>query len=224
MINLRKTQSGIIAILLSILFLNSAIAQSAEADSTEIGKVTINRSGFLSKDTTIILYRKYDHKILQVVENGKEVAEDKLYKYENELENALDNDVLVQKLPEIDELEKRLDSPDFPDSAKLAEIKRILENMDDMKSEIGSIKVNMLKIRREILIARVLRNEIRNLLESNNFNPGDNVKTLELSRGKCKIDGVELGYDLAWEVRKIVNKYRFKKLGEDESIQYEFDD
>lgn len=216
---------------ISILLLFGAMSQEmlAQIDSphqatTIIGKITIVRTGFLSKDTTIIRYHRVSLNIVEVINNGDTVPESSFYRYEDNVRNALESNRVREMMPGLDELEKHLDSPEFSDSAKLVELERVLNTMDLMKSNYASIRVSILRMRLNILRDRNMRDEIRKELEKHGYAPANGVKTLKISQDMCEIDGATLQDDLAMKVKKIFEKYRERMIPENEETEIIFDD
>ena len=201
-----------------IHFLNTTTAGSLDT-----GKVIILKSGFLSKDSTVIEYIKGSNEIIRVYENGKEVPARKYGKYREKIFETLELKKISEFLPDLQELEVFLESGKLSLDEKLIEMEAILEEMAEMESEMAEVNREILGIRHESLSFKVLRKKLQETLWSNDVFPPDEVNIIEVDADKFIVDGIELDSTMTKLCREVYEDVRGDKVGENESVKIQFD-
>ncbi len=191
-------------------------------DSTGIGEITILKSGFLSRDSTVINYRKKDKTIIRVIENGKEVPAKRHHKYEKHVREVDEFEKMSELLPEIKELEVMLESEELTMQEKLMELKEIQLELSDMESELAEQQHLIVEVHRRSIMFDVMRSDLLNYLHGQGFNPPEDVSIIEVTRDSFTVDGVILADSLADNCYDIFDSHRGQKLGKGESVKIEF--
>jgi len=193
------------------------------ADSLDTGKVIILKSGFLSKDSTVIEYIKGSKKIIRVYDNGGEVPARKYGKYHKQILEMLEMERMSELLPELRELEVLIESEKLSSIEKLFEMEIMLKEMAVMKSELAEVNREIIGIRHETLSFKVLRKKLQETLWSNDVYPPDEVNIIEVDAEKFIVDGIELDSTMTKLCRDVYEDVRGNKVGKNESVKIQFD-
>jgi hypothetical protein len=223
---MKITGYKITCVFLALLILGVGVLAYHELyaqDSPEIYEITITHSKFLSKEKIVIRYRKVDWKILSITLNGREVPESEFSKYESDLHGALDAEILHDVMPRVFKLEERLDSPDIPDSVKLAELRDVLKTLRPMKSDHAETYAGVLETRQWRIFRPYFKKDVRAALKKHGFEPPLGFVELAMGSEFCRVDDVELPQVLADEIKNIFADYRGVTLRNGEEVIFRYD-
>ena len=192
-------------------------------DSLDTGKVIILKSGFLSKDSTVIEYIKGSKEIIRVFENGKEVPTRKYGKYQKKILETLELEKISKLLPEFKELQILMESEKVSFEKKLAETKAMLKELEMMKSELADVNREILEMHRDKLSFKVLRKILQETLWSKDIFPPDEVNLIEVDADKFIVDGIVLDSVMTKLCREVYEDVRGSRVGKNESVKIQFD-
>lgn len=221
---MRNLRSILCVIFMTGIGLFAQENESMTQDSAAIGTVTITRSGFRKDSKLEIRYRKHDRKIMGVTDNGKEIPENKFHKYEKKLSGALESTTVSERLPEFDDLAKRLDSGDMPDSVKLDEITSVLVEIDKLESGLARTYKGLFEAKQRMILLANLRHEILDALASHRFILKNECRELAISSDACWIDGERLSDEAFQIVHSLWQKYKERDLEPDEKTTIIFNE
>ncbi len=193
------------------------------SDSLDTGKVIILKSGFLSKDSTVIEYIKGSNEIIRVFDNGKEIPTRKYGKYREKILETLELEKMSELLPELQELEVLMESEKLSALEKLDEMEVMIKEMAVMKSELAEVNREIIEIRHETLSFKVLRKKLQETLWSKDIFPPDEVNLIEVDADKFIVDGIELDSAMTKLCREIFEEVQGNKIGKNESVKIQFD-
>jgi tyrosyl-tRNA synthetase len=195
-----------------------------KADST-VQQIIIKHSGFLKDDELIIQFRKDDHEIIKVVDEGKIVADEEFYKYESMLHNYLQFRSLEEIVPRI----KRLKRDIRRRAAHLAPLR--IREMVQLELKLDSLRLNLiapreriarqlsesvLQTQRDMLeikarlkleqteIQQTIQKLIKELLQEGIIPSKEDV-TIKTKKGKCWVNGRRLSDEEIEKLKEIWN-------------------
>jgi len=106
-----------------------------EERSPEIKELTIRNSGFRSRSTVIIRYREEDKKIVEVIENGRNLPPEEFVRYESIIREVLEIPQIDRLLPEIERAKRRAESQRISEESKIREMLELRRRMEGLESD-----------------------------------------------------------------------------------------
>ena len=195
----------------------SLYTQDTPVNNDELGVIKITKSGFFLRDTLIIKYNKFDKSIQSVRDNGKNIPENKFYKYEKQIQEVLEHTKLEDILVEIDEMDDLLKRTDIHDTLKLAELHRIKEYLDAMNFDLADTYLDIYSIYEDELIFKQFR-----IMVLEQMDLKDLPFELETSNKECKVDHNLLSKGECSELMKLYEVMFDRSLDKNESVTIQF--
>lgn len=160
-------------------------------------RIIIKKSGFFRKNKIIIDFNPMTQQIIQVVDNGKTIPENKFHKYQDHLEDATEYAELESLHPRMEELEMKIDMLQLPDSEKLAELEALLIDLEDFDSDRAHFKKQHYASAIRVIELDNLEEEIQNILSDAGVTPPQKIKEIAIEDGKFYLNGEALKGEIA---------------------------
>ena len=192
--------------------------------ASDIGKITITRTGVLSrKKLTVIRYRKSDLAIIGVTDNGREIPADQFETYRGVLTQTLEHPRLRELLARIDQVQKALDSGN-PLSPELSrQLGRLFAEVDAFASRVSPANKIVIESRRDRLSQAAFHKAVSALLTENKLAAsGDKVRLVIRPTG-CAVNHRSLSDEISKEVHRIWRDTGRTEIQKGDTIIMEFD-
>ncbi|MFC1502127.1 hypothetical protein ACFL6A_01785 [bacterium] len=202
------------------------VQEQDKADST-LQQITIKHSGFLKDDELIIQYRKDDHEITKVIDEGKVVPSEEFYQYEGMLHNYLQFRSLDDIVPRVSRLKREIRRQSarlVP--ARIRDLVRLQLRVDSLRTgvvfpkeriaqklreSIVQTQIDMSEIKTRLKLRQTeLRKKIRELIDElhdQGIIPGKEDITIKTKKGKCWVNGRRLSDEETEKLEEIWNKH-----------------
>jgi len=192
-------------------------------------RLIIKKSGFLRKNKIVIDYDPRSLEIFKVVDNDEDITSNRLHKYRDYLEESTEYAELEALHPRMEELEFRIQMDQSTDSAKLKDLKFLLEDLQTLKSDRAHfIKQQYSSIKRVIELDE-LEEVLQTILSDAGLKAPQKIEEIAIKKGKFFLNGEEIKGEVgqkcieAYSSQSDLNLEDLEKKGDEISIQIHFD-
>ncbi|NQT62637.1 MAG: hypothetical protein HQ556_06725 [Candidatus Marinimicrobia bacterium] len=192
-------------------------------------RIVIKKSGFFKKNKIIIDFDPMTKKIMNVLDNGKEMPEKKFHKYQEYLEDATELAPLAALHPAMEEMDLRIELGELPSLEGLEGLDSLIIHLDALESAHAVIKKEHYKSIKHVIELDNLAETIQNILGESGATPPQKIETIAIKKGKFYVNGDEIKGETG---KKCIQAYMansdltpedMEKKGEEISIKILFD-
>ena len=207
---------------------NQILVHKLPFRETRVARIVIKKSGFFRKSKIVIDFDPFSKEIVKVVDNGEEIPEKKLYKYQEYLEDATEYSELEALHPRMEEIELEIDMLRLPDSEKLADLEALIIDLEGLKSDRAYLKKEHYTSIKRVIELESLEEDIQNALEEAGMDVPKKIETIEIKKGKFFLNDKEITGTAGEKcVQAYINNSDLEhedleKKGEEISIQIRF--
>lgn len=155
-------------------------------------RIIIKKSGLFKKSKIIIDFDPMNKKIMKVMDNGKEMPENKFHKYQEYLEDATERASLEALHPVMEEMDLRLELGELPSLEGLEGLDSLIIHLEALESAHAVIKKEHYKSIKHVIKLDNLAETIQNILAENGATPPQKIETITIKKGKFFVNGDEI--------------------------------
>lgn len=181
----------------------------------KIARIVIKKSGFLRKNKIIIDFEPLTKTIVKVEDNGKEIEEQKFYKYQKYLEEATEISELEALHPKMEELEFKLQKIQLADTGMMADLEELVVQLEGLRSEHAILKKKQYASILQIIELEKLSEIIQSFYTEAGLTPPQKIKTIEIRGDQFFLNGAEVKGELG---QKCIKAYQ-QHAGSPESVE-----
>ncbi len=192
-------------------------------------RIIIKKSGFLRKNKIVIDFDPVSRKIVNVVDNDKDISENKFHKYQDYLEDVTELPELEALHPAMEAFDLQFELGELPNFEVLEGLDSMIIKLDGLKSKHAVAKKQHYRSLKQIVELDNLTEELQNILTAAGITPPQKINDIAIKERKFYLNGDEISGAVG---QKCIQAYMdqselthedLEKKGEEISIQIHFD-
>ena len=195
----------------------------------KVARIVIKKSGFFKKNKIVIDFDPMTKKIMNVLDNGKEMPEKKFHKYQEYMEDATEMAPLEALHPAMEEMDLKIELGELPSLEGLEGLDSLIVHLEALESAHAVIKKEHYKSIKHVIELDNLAETIQNILAESGATPPQKIETISIKKGMFYVNGDEIKGEAG---KKCIQAYMansdltpedMEKKSEDISIKIRFD-
>ncbi len=155
-------------------------------------RIVIKKSGLFRKSKIVIDFNPMTKKIVNVMDNGKEVPGNKFHKYQDYLEDATELAPLEALHPAMEEMDLKIELGELPSLEGLEGLDSLIIHLEALESAHATIKKEHYKLVKHVVELDNLAETIQNILAENGATPPQKIKNISIKKGVFHVNGKEI--------------------------------